>query len=456
MKRTASAYAGKFKSEDGADALTAGNGKNESNKKRKLGWLRLDNAALIFPAALRKGWSNAYRISFTFRDFVDPAVLDRALARIAPRFPSVIVKLRRSFFWYYLEELPEPPAVREDSYMPLVGMTRKEIGKCAIRVLYYRNRMAVEYFHSVTDGTGALVFAKNLAAEYVRQRYGAEVPCEYDVKDIEEQPRPSELEDCFAKNSGEVGSPRDTRNVFRLKGEREPDGFLHVTCGMLDSELLYKKAKSEGVTVTAYVTAVLIESLLELQARRVPKRNKRKHVKVQIPVNLRKLYGGDTMRNFVAVANVGVDARMGEYDFDELVKLIHHQLRLSITPKNMSSVFYRNVADERNPLMKAVPLFLKNIVMRMVFDAVGETVSCLTLSNLGNVELPEAMREYVTGVQFVLGPQAQAPYNASMTSYGGVTYINIVRNSVEPELEREFFRRLVKLGFNVKIDSNDR
>ena len=66
------------------------------------------------------------------------------------------------------------------------------------------------------------------------------------------------------------------------------------------------------------------------------------------------------------------------------------------------------------------------------------------------------MREYVTAVEFVLGPQAQAPYNASMTSYGGLTYINIVRNTVEPELEKEFFRRLVKLGFNVKIDSNSR
>ena len=64
--------------------------------KRDLRWMRLDNAALIFPAALRRHWSNAYRISFSFTDPVDPALLQRALDAVAPRFPSVIVRLRRS------------------------------------------------------------------------------------------------------------------------------------------------------------------------------------------------------------------------------------------------------------------------------------------------------------------------------------------------------------------------
>ena len=132
---------------------------------RQLRWMRLDNAALIFPAAQRRHWSNAFRLSFTFRDPVDPALLQQALDNVAPRFPSVCVRLRRSTFWYYLEEVERPPAVREDNYQPLVSMDRSDIRRCAIRVLYYRSRMAVEFFHAVTDGTGGMVFAKTLAAE---------------------------------------------------------------------------------------------------------------------------------------------------------------------------------------------------------------------------------------------------------------------------------------------------
>ena len=419
-------------------------------------WMRLDNAALIFPAALRRHWSNAFRISFTFRDAVDPATLQQALDAVAPRFPSVCVRLRRSAFWYYLEELPQPPVVREDSCQPLVGMKRADIRRCAIRVLYYRSRMAVEFFHAVTDGTGALIFAKTLAAEYVRRRYGADVPPERGVLDLAEAPRPEELEDSFQRNVGPVAAPRDDGNVYRFRGTTEPDRFLHVTLGMVDSELLHDRAKAQGVTVTAYLTAVLLWSILELQARDEPRRRKRKPVKVQIPVNLRQLYGGQTLRNFVAVANIGVDPRLGDYTLAELVQIVHHQMQLAITAKNMQTIFTPNVNSEQNPFIKPVPLFLKNLIMRAVFDAIGERVSCLSLSNLGNVALPDAMAPFVERVEFVLGPQSTAPYNASVTSWQGKTFINIVRNSVEPRLEERFFTKLVELGFHVKIESNSK
>ena len=425
-------------------------------QNRQLRWMRLDNAALIFPAAQRKHWSNAFRLSFTFRDPVDPALLQQALDHVAPRFPSVCVRLRRSTFWYYLEEVDRPPAVREDSYQPLVSMGRTDIRRCAIRVLYYRSRMAVEFFHAVTDGTGGMVFAKTLAAEYVRLRYGADVPATHGVLDIRESPKPEEMEDSFQRNVGPVAAPRDDGNVYRYRGTLEPDRFLHVTLGIADSEALHSRSHALGVTVTAYLTAVLLQSLLELQAENVPRRQRRKNVKIQIPVNLRKLYDSRTMRNFVAVANVGVDPRLGDYTLEELAKLVHHQMHLSITPKNMQAIFTPNVTSEQNPVLKIVPLFLKNIIMRAVFDTIGERVASMTLSNLGRVELPEAMAPFVERVEFVLGPQSTAPYNASVTSWQGKTFINIVRNTVEPRLEEIFFTKLVKLGCRVAVESNDR
>ena len=393
-------------------------------ENRELRWMRLDNAALIFPAALRRHWSNAFRISFSFTDPVDPALLQRALDRAARRFPSVCVRLRRSAFWYYLEELEQPPRVREDAAQPLVGMTGADVKRCAIRVLYYRNRMAVEYFHAVTDGTGGMIFAKNLAAEYVRLRYGVPVPPQGDVKDLDEAPPAAEFTDSFQHNAGPVAAPRDSHDVYRPGGKLEPDRFLHVSCGILESEALHARAKEQGVTVTAYLTAVLLQSLLQMQAREQPHRRRQHPVKVQIPVNLRKLYGGET------------------------------QMKLTITEKNMRTIFTPNVNDEANPLLKVVPLGLKNIIMRMVFDSIGERVSCLSLSNLGQVQLPEAMAPYVRRVEFVLGAQASSPYNCSVASWQGQTCINIVRNTLEPRLERIFFTKLVRQGFHVKLEAN--
>ncbi|MBQ6549801.1 MAG: hypothetical protein IJL78_00140 [Lachnospiraceae bacterium] len=425
-------------------------------KKRRPLWLRLDNAALIFPAAQRRHWSNAFRISFTFKDPVDPFLLSEALAHTAPRFPSVMVRLRRSTFWYFLEEVPEPPAVREDSSRPLVHMRRRDVRRCAVRVLYYRDRMAVEYFHSVTDGTGALIFAKTLAAEYVRLAYHVDVSCTEGVKDLSERPKHEELEDSFKKHAGPVAAPRDSLSVYRYKGVPEKDRFLHVTLGMIDSGLLHEKSRALGATVTAYLTALLLDALLELQAEQVPLRARRKNVKVQIPVNLRKLFGGCTMRNFVAVANIGADPRLGDYTFPELVQIVHHEMQLAITEKNMRAIFTPNVKDERNLILKAAPLFLKNIIMRAVFDTVGERVSTMTLSNLGNVALPKEMEPFVERVEFIIGPQSSGPYNMGVTSFHGTTFLNLVRNTTEPELEEKLFTRLVRLGFHVRVESNDR
>ena len=61
-------------------------------------WMRLDNAAKIFPAVKRRDWSNVFRLSATLRQPVDPQRLQEAVALVAPRFPSMFVSLHRGLF----------------------------------------------------------------------------------------------------------------------------------------------------------------------------------------------------------------------------------------------------------------------------------------------------------------------------------------------------------------------
>ena len=125
-----------------------------------------------------------------------------------------------------------------------------------------------------------------------------------------------------------------------------------------------------------------------------------------------------------------------------------------ITAKHMSCVIATNVNDEKNPLVRLIPLPIKNAVMKAVFDATGETKSCLSLSNLGAVKLPEAMMPYVKRLDFILGVQATAPYNVGVISWKDTLYINFIRNIREPELEYAFYRVLRELGIPVTAESN--
>ena len=144
--------------------------------EQKQQWLRLDNAAKIYPAALRRKWSNVFRLSATLSEPVDRDVLRAALDVTARRFPSIAVRLRKGIFWFYLERIPEVPQIMDEKAWPLVHMSYSEIKKCAFRVVVYNNRIAVELFHALTDGTGGMIFFKSLLAEYLSRKYGIDVP----------------------------------------------------------------------------------------------------------------------------------------------------------------------------------------------------------------------------------------------------------------------------------------
>ena len=155
--------------------------------KESLRWLRLDNAAKIYPAARRKNWSNLFRQSVTLKDDVDTSVLKSALDVTVKRFPSIAARLRGGAFWYYLQQVEEAPEIREEYSYPLTYMNNEEMKKCAFRVIVFKNRIAVELFHSLTDGTGALVFLKSLTAEYLEQKYKIKIPCECGILNRREE-----------------------------------------------------------------------------------------------------------------------------------------------------------------------------------------------------------------------------------------------------------------------------
>lgn len=420
----------------------------------KLRWMRLDNAAKIYPAARRANWSNLFRLSATLTEDVEVAVLQSALDVTVRRFPSICARLRRGIFWYYLQELEHAPTIREEYSYPLTRMSRDDIRSCAFRVIAHRNRIAVEFFHSLTDGTGALIFLKTLVAEYLQQRYGIRIPAEKGVLGRLEEPSPEEMEDSFLKYAGPVKASRKENNSWHVTGTPDPDGFLHLTCLQVPVQAALQKAKEHNVSLTAFLGAVMLMALQNLQAEKIPEQRKRPSIKVLIPVNLRRLFPSKTLRNFAYYTTPEIQPKLGRYEFDEICKIVKHWMGVEATPKVMGMKIATNVADERSLLVRLIPLPLKNLVMKAIFDAVGEEKSCLSLSNLGAVELPEEMLGYVERMDFILGVQAAYPHNCGVLSFGDTLYINFIRDIRESDLEAHFYRVLHDLGLPVTVESN--
>ena len=425
----------------------------ENTKKKALGWVKLDNAAKIYPAVRRKNWSNVYRQSATLTEEIDKEVLSSAIKVIVKRFPTICARLRKGAFWYYLQELSEPPEIMDEFSFPLTFMSKKEMRKCAFRVIVYKNRIAVEYFHSLTDGTGALVFLKNLVAEYLEQKYKIEIPLEDGIVDRKAAPPPEETEDCFPKYAGNAPLSRGEKAAWQISGEAETGGYLNLTCFKLPVGKVLEKAHEYNTTATIFLSAVLMKALANMQLEKNPDVKKQKPVKLLIPVNLRSLFESKTLRNFAMFTIPEIDPRQGEYTIDEIVKVIYHKMGTEVTRKHMGAVIAANVKDEKNLFLRLVPLPIKNAVMKAVYS-VGEVTSCLNLSNLGLVKMPDIMKKYITRMDFILGVQAATPYNCGVLSFGDTVYVNFIRNICENNLEKHFYKVLKELGIEAVLESN--
>ena len=422
--------------------------------KHELRWVRLDNAAKIYPAARTRRWSNVFRLSATLTEPVDTEILQSALDATVPRFPTIAARLRRGVFWYYLQQLQAAPEVLPEYSYPLAYMHPDEARTCAFRVIVHENRIAAEFFHSLTDGTGGLIFLKTLVAEYLQQKYGIRIPAVCGVLDRQEEPTREEMTDSFLQYAGPVSASRKETDAYRFHGTREPDDRLNLICFQMDTAAVLQKAHAYDTTLTGFLCAALMQAILNLQAETIPDIRRRKAVKVLIPVNLRKLFPSKSLRNFALYSIPELDPRLGDYDFREICKIVKLKMDADITPKQMSRMIATNVSSERLLAVRLLPLPIKNLVMKAVFHAVGERKSFMSLSNLGAVQLPNEMKPYITRMDFILGVQATAPHNCGVISFGDKLYLNFVRNIKEPDLERHVWHVLQTLGLSVTVQSN--
>lgn len=415
-------------------------------------WFRLDTAALIFPAIMRRDWCNVFRISVSLKEEVDPVVLQEAVESLERRFPTFYVRLAKGMFWYSLRSASRMPWVREDFAYPLTHMGRREMSSCCLRIFYYKNRIAAEFFHVISDGTGGSLYVQTLLEKYLELKYGVFTEkCDRAV-DWEEEPSEDELEDSFFKNSPGFGAGRKEENSYKLHGSMDKDHFRRLICGIIPSDRLKEAAKRHHCTITAYLAAVMAKSIITMQAEERDIKHQ-KSVKVTLPVNLRRFFGSHTLRNFALALNVGVDPRFGEYTLQDLCDSISHQLSSKATTQNLAGMIGANVLPQKNLLLRLTPVGLKNLVMGLVYNA-EEKKGSINISNLGVVKLPDSVAGYVEYMDFIIGPQRSYPNNCSVVTCNGKTRINMISLITETELERRFFSALVEDGVPVEIESN--
>ena len=358
-------------------------------------WYRLDNVAKVFLAAHNKRDTRCLRVSATLDSEIDPEILQKALDTTIEQRPEFQVRIRRGFFWHYMEQTDIRPVVEEESDRPcpiLYGNNYR--GVLHYKVTYYRDRINVDMFHAISDGTGALSFLKLLVLNYIKEAN----PGKYDDIVLEEG---ASVDDRYRNSYAQFYENTDgpipktilnkKKNAYLIQSRKLPYNQLRFFEIHIPADKILKRAKGYGVSLTSYLGAELMTAIY----KDMPAMMHSKPITVSLPVNLRNYYPSETMRNFFNNVDVTHVFSGGE-TIEDLSKEFDKKLKESIEPENIRKQMNRYESIERLILTKMAPLFIKQPVVKFFARQEYKRVSAV-LSNLGPQKLPEAIKPFVKG-----------------------------------------------------------
>lgn len=417
-----------------------------------LRWYALDPAEKLYPLGMRQGEMPLFRMSVYLKKQVIPELLQMALNFVIKRFPSFATTVKSGVFWHYLDSTKRRFSIEAEKGVPCTPIHVAYSGSQVFRILYYQNRISVEFFHVVTDGTGGMIFLKTLAAEYIRLAEGVEAgtaagrwptPAEPGVWHPEDTPDECETANEFLKaeifkgSSGFTGKPgvQLSGKLSRMK----PCRILHFE---MSAAQVKEKAHHYGGSITAYLLGVMF------LAHKFATEETGGPVIIQVPVNIRKYHPSVTLRNDSMYAMIALE--LGEITtLEEIVPKITQQLVEKGAKESMDKMV--STAVKMVASLKPIPRFIKRPVAEKLYGFLGDRLISDTLSNMGVVRMPEEDVPYIEKFDFVLGPSVINRAACAMVTFGDHMVFSVTKTTVEPSFEERIEKLLNQDEVQLKI-----
>ena len=416
-------------------------------RKERTDWYPLDVAAKIYPLSMSVKRMMVFRLSCYLKEPVRPELLQMALSYTMRRFPSFATTIKCGFFWHYLDSGMRRYAVRPETKLPCAVMKVGAVHSPSLRVVYYENRISVEFFHILTDGTGGSIFLRTLVKTYL-ELLGAELPDFEGAFRLEEEPDPDEWKDAFpVSGQGSAGSFTD-KPALQMRGMlplEQPNRVLHYN---LSTKALLEMARSHQATLTGLLLAFTMLACRD--ASHINPRSQKK-IQIQLPVNMRKFYPVKTLRNFSMYTSIRLHPSRITTP-EEMLPEIMAQIRAGTAKEPLEETMRLSCRLVR--WLRFVPLIIKRPIAYFIYGKLGDGVFTTTLSNLGAISLPEEMEPYIDKFDFVLGPPVENRAVLSVCSYGDKTVLTVVKNTHLTLFEEALYGYLKQAGLEPYMEGS--
>ena len=421
-------------------------GDDRAAESQPKSWIKLDNAAKIFPPTTSKRDAKVFRFFCELKETVEPRALQAALDECIKSFPFYRSILKKGIFWYYFESTDIRPLVREEHKEPcseIFNINRKDL---LFEVSYYKKRINLEVYHALSDGGGAAKFFETLISFYLKKLYSKDLAnlsvTDYDASGAEKQT------DSFYKHYSKrktVGVITPKR-AYHIKGERLYSRPLCITEGEMPVSELLNKAHEYGVTLTAFLLAVFIKSIGDS----MPAREKRKNIVIDVPVNLRNYFESKSARNFFGIIDIEYNFKEQPDDLESIIKYVNESMRQNLDKSKIAERMTGLTKMENLLPTRMLPVFVKDPGLKIAnhFVEMGVTAA---FSNIGKISMPEGTEKYINKFGVLCSTKR---IQGCMCSFGGSFVITFTTPFVSSDIQCRFFRILTGLGINVRITSN--
>ncbi len=409
-------------------------------------WRRLDNTGKLFPLVSSESLSNVFRIAVTLKEEIDQDILQQALEDILPMFESFRVRLRRGLFWYYFETNHRVIKVEKEDTYPCQFISNKISPYYLFRVSYYGTRINVEIYHALSDGLGAVNFAKLLACRYLQIKHQIDAPEIFREANVN-----AEEEDGYLKYYKEVKKQSySSEKAYQLEGHKLGFRVENIIHGSIPLRELKPVSKSYGVSITKYLTAVLIWTIYEEYLKG---EEKTPFIGVNLPINLRSIFKSETLANFFAVTAINYNPTGRNVDFEDILKVVSEQIDDQLVKEKLEEKISYNVSNEKKWYLKIVPLVVKKPVLKLIFKK-KDSGHTITLSNLGPINVEEIYKEYIENFYVLIGVSHRQTAKSAVIAYGDHLVMTFSTVFNDTKLAHGFFERLKRHGISSELESN--
>lgn len=359
----------------------------------KYRWCKIDTASIMFSSLSSEKWGRTFRLSAYFKDDIDPVYIEQAVRELKPHYPSVYAYLKKGFFWNYLALTDRLPEIRELTDEGMLPVVKRKDGRPDFRITYKNKRISIECSHSLGDGKGIQIYFKALLKRYNELKNGEKG--EYISSEKPSENSRNAFADYYDKN-GEKDK-RKNGKAFHFP-EIYEDNFLDLRFLETNTSALKALSHKEGLTITEYLTAVLMLGIIKCADAPV-----NEDITVAVPVNLRRFFPTLTVRNFTVQSFVTFSPEgRKDVSLGEIIENTRGQLRSQLTKEELIKSVNKFGGLVNNPVLRVVPNVIKLPVLRKMQKSTHEGVSTI-FTNYGDCRLPESLQGDVEKLQFVNG-----------------------------------------------------